>query len=197
MFTPKQFSSDSPILLFQHKNIEDRMIATSNIWNSKSSILLIIYVLSLALLYLIVQDNKLYLCWTVMDTHRRRMTLFLLCMIIPHTAMADPSVTCFQDSQKCEVSSDNLLEVFVETTWEECSQLCRDELKCQAFNFFGPESDFHQHNSCLMLSSCPRKLPCKDCVIGVSQDDWIECVLFSTSTCSHTFWKVYTSLEVF
>ena len=99
------------------------------------------------------------------------MALFLLCMIVSHAVMADPSVTCFQDSQKCEVSSDNLLEVFVETTWEECSQLCRDELKCQAFNFFGPESDFHQHNSCLMLSSCPRKLPCKDCVIGVSQDD--------------------------
>ena len=104
------------------------------------------------------------------------MTLFLLCMIL-HATVADPNITCFQDGQKCEVSSDNLIEVFVETTWEECSQLCQDNLSCMAFNFFGPESDFHQHNSCLLLSSCTKKLACRDCVIGVSQDDCMECVL--------------------
>ena len=74
-----------------------------------------------------------------MDSRGRKMTFFLLCMIL-HAVAADPSITCFQDSQKCEVSSDNLIEVFVETTWEECSLLCQDNLSCLAFNFFGPES---------------------------------------------------------
>ena len=73
------------------------------------------------------------------ETQGRKMTFFLLCMIL-HAVAADPSITCFQDSQKCEVSSDNLIEVFVETTWEECSLLCQDNLSCLAFNFFGPES---------------------------------------------------------
>jgi len=98
------------------------------------------------------------------------MILFLLCTIL-QAVLADPSITCFQDSQKYEVTSDNLLEVFVETTWEECSQICQDDLRCLAFNFFGPDSDFHQHNACLLLSSCSTKHGCRDCVIGVSQDD--------------------------
>merc|ERR1712037_911823 len=74
-----------------------------------------------------------------MDSRGRKMTFFLLCMIL-HAVAADPSITCFQDSQKCEVSSDNLIEVFVETTWEECSLLCQDNLSCLAFNFFGSSS---------------------------------------------------------
>jgi len=122
------------------------------------------------------------------------MAFFLLCMIL-HAVAADPSITCFQDSQKCEVSSDNLIEVFVETTWEECSLLCQDNLSCLAFNFFGPDSDFHQHNSCLLLSSCTRKLACRDCVIGVSQDDCTCSIKFEGVVDSSDFVGMVASVE--
>lgn len=122
------------------------------------------------------------------------MAFFLLCMIL-HAVAADPSITCFQDSQKCEVSSDNLIEVFVETTWEECSLLCQDNLSCFAFNYFGPDSDFHQHNSCLLLSSCTRKLACRDCVIGVSQDDCTCSIKFEGVVDSSDFVGMVASVE--
>ena len=86
------------------------------------------------------------------ETQGRKMAFFLLCMIL-HAVAADPSITCFQDSQKCEVSSDNLIEVFVETTWEECSLLCQDNLSCLAFNFFGPESRGSRYTTIANLSA--------------------------------------------
>ena len=82
--------------------------------------------------------------------------------------VADPSTTCFQNSQKCEVVNGNLIDIYVETTWQECSLLCQDELNCVAFNHFGQNSDFDPHNACLLFSACESKLYCSDCVIGVS-----------------------------
>ena len=60
-------------------------------------------------------------------------------------ALADQSITCFEDDQKCKVANGNLIEMQVETTWQECSLLCQDEPTCLVFNFFGPNSNFHPH----------------------------------------------------
>jgi len=94
-------------------------------------------------------------------------TLLLLLGVV----VADPSTTCFQNRQKCEVVNGNLMDMYVETTWQECSLLCQDELNCVAFNHFGPNSDFYPHNACLLFSACESKLSCSDCVIGISQED--------------------------
>ena len=97
--------------------------------------------------------------------------LLLLLGIMLGAVMTDPSITCFQDNQKCEVMNGNLIDMYVQTTWEECSLLCQDDLSCLAFNFFGAESEFHPHNACLLFSACESKLSCTDCVIGVTQED--------------------------
>ena len=104
---------------------------------------------------------------------RRKMTSFHILMlnVFLRVVTADPSTTCFQDGKKCEVVDGNLLGMYVETTWQNCSLLCKDELNCVAFNFFGPTSDFYPHNACLLFSACESKLYCEDCVIGVSQED--------------------------
>ena len=58
----------------------------------------------------------------------------------------------------------------VDTTWQEYSHLCEDELACLAFNFLGPKSDFHPYSGCLLLYACESKVFCNDCVIiGVSE----------------------------
>ena len=131
-------SFDSLTFVFQYKAIGHMF------WWSKFSIM-IHFVSSSCILssdrQLAVKKNLIFPKNTsvCVDTRGRKMAFFLLCMIL-HAVAADPSITCFQDSEKCEVSSDNLIEVFVETTWEECSLLCQDNLSCLAFNFFGPES---------------------------------------------------------
>ena len=98
-------------------------------------------------------------------------TILLLLSISIGAVVADPSTTCFQNSQKCEVVNGNLIDIYVETTWQECSLLCQDELNCVAFNHFGQNSDFYPHNACLLFSACESKLSCSDCVIGISQED--------------------------
>ena len=106
-----------------------------------------------------------------MEIQGRLITGLLLLSIWLQAVTADPSTTCFQDGQKCEVVNGNLIDIYVETTWQECSLLCQDELKCVAFNHFGPESAFYPHNACLLFSACESKLSCNDCVIGKSQED--------------------------
>ena len=103
-----------------------------------------------------------------MEAHGRKMTFHILLIFLLKTVTADPSTTCFQNSQKCEVENENLIDIYVETTWQECSLLCKDELNCLAFNHFGELSDFYPHNSCLLFSACENKVQCNDCVIGVS-----------------------------
>ena len=95
----------------------------------------------------------------------------LIWRIVVQAVVADQSTTCFVNNVKCDISEDTLIDVYLETTWQECSVLCQDEKKCSAFNFFGPESNFHPRNSCLLFSACFKKSPCNDCVIGTNQDD--------------------------
>ena len=114
-------------------------------------------------------DTTFHFYQLTMETQQRMISFLLLVCL--GTARADPSTTCYQDSQKCEVKNGNLISITEDTTWQECSLLCKDELNCLAFNFFGPESDFYPHNACLLFSACENKLSCNDCVIGVSQDD--------------------------
>ena len=85
--------------------------------------------------------------------------------------MADHNTTCFVDNVKCNISDGTLVEMHIETTWQECSVLCQDEVRCVAFNFFGLGSDFYPRSSCLLFSACERKAACNDCVIGTNQDD--------------------------
>ena len=59
---------------------------------------------------------------------QRRMTSLILASIMLQAVMADPSITCFQDNLRCEVTDDNLIDMIVGTTWEECSLLCEDEI---------------------------------------------------------------------
>ena len=79
------------------------------------------------------------------------------------------NITCFQDNKKCEIENDNLIEMIVGTTWQECQLLCEDEQECLAFNFYGPESNFIPHNACLLFSECGSKATCEDCVFGSTQ----------------------------
>ena len=85
--------------------------------------------------------------------------------------MANQNTTCFTDNLKCDTSDGTLVKMHLETTWEGCSDLCREEENCVAFNFFGPRSNFHPRDSCLLFSACERKVTCNDCVLGTSQDD--------------------------
>ena len=97
--------------------------------------------------------------------------LILICMVVLQSVVADNSTTCFMDNVKCDISDGTLIRMHLETTWKECSVLCRDEARCVAFNFFGPESNFRPYSSCLLFSACERKATCSDCVIGTHQDD--------------------------
>jgi len=85
--------------------------------------------------------------------------------------VADHNTTCFVDNVKCDISDGTLVEMHIETTWQECSVLCQDEARCVAFNFFGPGSNFYPRSSCLLFSACERKAACNDCVIGTNQGD--------------------------
>ena len=93
---------------------------------------------------------------------------------ILHLATAHENITCFQDGQECELSDQNLVETAIVTNWQECSLLCLNSTECYAFTFFGQNSDFLPHNSCLLFSSCRTKLPCNDCVIGKPQVKALE-----------------------
>ena len=100
--------------------------------------------------------------------------------------MADPSITCFQDNLKCEMMNGNLIETYIGTTWEECSLLCEDEVACLTFNFFGPESNFHPHNACLLFSECESKVPSEDCLLG-SREQNCECTSVKYCPCSISY----------
>ena len=71
----------------------------------------------------------------------------------------DHNTTCFVDNVKCDISDGTLVEMHIETTWQECSVLCQDEVRCVAFNFFGPGSNFYPRSSCLLFSACEKRLP--------------------------------------
>jgi len=103
-----------------------------------------------------------------MKTQRRMTSLFLVSMML-QAVMADSSITCFQDNLKCEMTNGNLIETNVGVTWEECKLLCEDEVTCLTFNYFGPESNFHPHNACLLFSECESKLPSEDCLLGTRE----------------------------
>ena len=103
-----------------------------------------------------------------------RMLLLLWTWAILHLATAHENITCFQDGQECELSDQNLVETAIVTNWQECSLLCLNSTECYAFTFFGQNSDFLPHNSCLLFSSCRTKLPCNDCVIGKPQVKALE-----------------------
>jgi len=94
------------------------------------------------------------------------MLVIALSILFDHASCL-PSVSCFQDSQRCVVT-DNLIESVASMTWEECSVICRVDQRCTAFNFFGAHSD--QSNLCLLLSSCEEREPCNDCVLGTEQE---------------------------
>ena len=87
------------------------------------------------------------------------------------TVVANQGTTCFMDNVKCDISDGTLIKMHIETTWEQCSNLCQAEENCVAFNFFGPGSAFYPFNSCLLFAACERKAPCDNCVLGTSQDD--------------------------
>ena len=74
----------------------------------------------------------------------------------------------------------NLIDMIVGTTWEECSLLCEDEVACLTFNFFGPESNFHPHNACLLFSECESKVPSEDCLLGSKET---SCTCTSVKHC--------------
>ena len=96
-------------------------------------------------------------------------SLLLVSTIMLQAALADQSIACFEDDQKCQVANGNLIEMQVETTWQECSVLCQNEPTCLVFNFFGPDSNFHPHNACLLFSECENKVPCQDCLLGTRE----------------------------
>ena len=98
-----------------------------------------------------------------------RMILLLCCWSILQLATAHENVTCFQDGQECELTSQNLVEAAITTNWQECSLLCLNSSGCSAFTFFGINSDIPPHNSCFLFSDCKTKVPCNDCVIGIPQ----------------------------
>ena len=94
--------------------------------------------------------------------------LILILGIFFGYASCKPSASCFQDSQRCVIKENNLIESVASTTWEECSTICRVDQMCLAFNFFGATSD--QSSLCVLLSSCEERVPCEDCVIGTEQE---------------------------
>merc|ERR1719242_1032357 len=111
------------------------------------------------------------------------MTSLILASIMLQAVMADPSITCFQENLRCEMTDENLIDMIVGTTWEECSLLCEDEVACLTFNFFGPESNFHPHNACLLFSECESKVPSEDCLLG-SREQNCECTSVKYCPCS-------------
>ena len=102
----------------------------------------------------------------VQSPQSQAMLVIILCILFGHASCL-PSVSCFQDGQKC-VIAENLIESVASMTWEECSVICRVDQRCTAFNFFGASSD--QPNSCLLLSACGEREPCNDCVLGTEQE---------------------------
>ena len=99
------------------------------------------------------------------------MLLLLWTWAILHIAMAHENVTCFQDGRECEWSDQDLVDTAIVANWQECSLLCLNSSDCVAFTFYGPSSDVIPHNSCFLFSDCKTKHPCKDCVIGLPQQD--------------------------
>ena len=97
------------------------------------------------------------------------MFLLLWAWAILHLATAHENVTCFQDGEECELSNENLVDFAITTNWQMCSLLCLNNSDCNAFTFFGQNSDILPHYSCFLFSDCNTKLPCNDCVIGVPQ----------------------------
>ena len=81
---------------------------------------------------------------------QRRMTSLLLVSMMLQAVMADSSITCFQDNLKCEMMNGNLIDMYVGTTWQECTLLCEDEVSCLTFNHLGPQSNFIPPNACLL-----------------------------------------------
>ena len=114
---------------------------------------------------------------------QRRTTSLILARILLQAVMADPSITCFQDNLRCERTDENMIDMIVGTTWEECSLLCEDEVACLTFNFFGPESNFHPHNACLLFSECESKVPSEDCLLGTREQN-CECTSVKYCPCS-------------
>ena len=108
------------------------------------------------------------------------MASLLLVSIMLQAALAESSITCFQDDLKCQVSNGNLIEMHVETTWQECSLLCQNDPACMAFNFFGPDSNFHPQNACLLFSGCEEKVPFEDCLLGTKEQ---PCTCTSEKAC--------------
>ena len=117
---------------------------------------------------------------------QRRMTSLILASIMLQAVMADPSITCFQDNLRCEMRNGNLIDMIVGTTWEQCSLLCEDEVACLTFNFFGPESNFHPHNACLLFSECESKVPSEDCLLGTREQN-CECTSVKYCPCSISY----------
>ena len=103
----------------------------------------------------------------VQSPKSRAMLVIILCILFGHASCL-PSVSCFQDGQRCVVT-DNLIDTVVSMTWEECSVICRVNQRCTAFSFqLGASSD--QYNSCHLLSACEEREPCNDCVLGTEQE---------------------------
>jgi len=116
---------------------------------------------------------------TVQSPQSRVMLVLILCIFVGHASCL-PSVSCFQEGQRCDIKENNLIESVASTTWEECSTICRVDQMCLAFNFFGATSD--QSSLCVLLSSCEERVPCNDCVIGTEQEKCTCSVGFISNT---------------
>ena len=92
--------------------------------------------------------------------------------------------------------NDNLIATYIGITWQECSFLCEDEIACETFNFFGENSDFHPHNSCLLFSECENKIASEDCLLGTREPD-CDCTSLKHCPCTSIEYEGVTDSDNF
>ena len=113
--------------------------------------------------------------------------LLTLTLVISHLALVqagfptDPSLleeeatNCSVEGQACDVGKKNLLTSYAGVkTVQECGALCTDNLDCEFFTHFGPDS-FPFRNYCMLFSECGRLADCKDCTTSTTSEELCIC----------------------